>query len=175
MMVSNGSGSRRRRAGGLAGAMVLAGLLLVATACGGGSSSSGSSGNGSSNGASNGLSNALSNGASASCLELASKFGMALASATASTGSNSQDWDATIKSFDAATSSIPSSIRDDWKTYVDALKSLSAALAGLDLSKMMSDPTVMKKYTDALKKLDDAKVKTAMTNIENYFKKECPN
>lgn len=175
-MGSIGSSVRR---GGTFATVVLAGLLLVATACGGGSkSSSSSSDSSSSNGSTATTASSGSSGGSsmAGCLELASKFDEALSKATSSmtNSSGNVDWNGIASGLDSMTSSMPSKIRDDWKTYVEAVKKLATAMNGVDMSQMMSNPATAQKFADAMSTFDDAKYKTAVDNITAYFDQKCP-
>jgi len=170
--------TRRRR--GVAAAVLFAGLALVA-ACGGGSSSSdsssgGSSSGGSSNVTSGGGSSGGSGGTTASCIDLALKFQNAAAKASSSTGApgSTEDWNSLVRTFESVTSSLPESIRGDWKLYIEYLEGLSKAMGNLDMNNL-TDPSKLQAYTDALAKFDDPKYDKALDNITAYFDKQCPN
>lgn len=170
--------TRRRR--GAAAAVLFTALALVA-ACGGGSSSSdsssgGSSSGGSSNVTSGGGSSGGSGGTTASCIDLALKFQSAAAQvATTGGGAGStEDLNGLVKTFESVTSSLPESIRGDWKLYIEYLEGLSKAMGNLDMNNL-TDPSKMQAYTDALAKYDDPKYDKARDNINAYFDKQCPN
>ena len=84
------------------------------------------------------------------------------------------DWNGLVSSLDALTSSMPSQIRGDWKTYVDAVKQFADVMKGLDMSKMATDPTMMTKLEAASASLNDQKYQTAIDNINKYFADRCP-
>lgn len=163
-----------RRAGAMS-SLVLAGLLLV-TACGGGSSSSSSTTVASGGSSATTASGGSGGGSLASCAELGQKFQKALSNATPtmSASSASVDWTALVASLESLTSSMPSGIRDDWRTYVDAVSRFADAVKGVDMATMMSDPAAMQKFTDAAQSLSDAKYEKAVANISDYFAAKCP-
>jgi len=154
----------RRSRGVVAAAAVTLTVLLAA--CGGSSSSdSSSSGDSGSSG-----------GSVANCMELAEAFG-AIGSAMDPDAGMTGDFDfgSIADGLDAATSKVPSAIRDDWKVLVDAYQEFAKVYDGIDLTDMasMMDPATIQKMEDAAAVFDSAKVEKAMDNIDAWGEANC--
>ena len=162
-------------------ALLMAGLMLVGAACGGSSkkddsaSSSGSSSESSS--ATTAKSSGGSGGDSSSCLDLFNKteeLSAKMGSSMTGTSDPSADVSSMVSALDSFTSSVPSAIRDDWKTIVAAIKSYADAMKGIDMKNLM-DPATQEKLTKAAAAMDDAKFKKASDNIDAWVAKNCPS
>ena len=152
------------RRGALAVAVVTFAVLL--TACGGSSSNDSSSSGDSGSGG----------GSVANCMELAEAFaqiGSAMDPDAGMTGAF--DFGQIADGLDAATSKVPSSIRDDWKVLVDAYQKFAEAYDGIDLTDMnaMMNPANIKKMEEAAAVFDSAKVEKAMDNIDAWGEANC--
>lgn len=162
-----------------AGAL-LAGLLLFgAVACGGGSKSSSSNGDST---ATTAKSDSSSGGNSnttvdvSNCSGFFKKFNDAEAKIQASmSGSSQMDAKAIMSTLDGLTSSVPSEIKDDWKTVLAATKKILDGMASVNLSDPASiTPEQMAKLEALGSELDDPKVQKASDNLDAYAKKHCP-
>jgi len=172
---------RTTKKGAVLAAVLMAGLMLVGTACGGSSkksdsaSSSGSSSESSS--ATTAKSSGGSGGDSSSCLDLFNKTEELSAKMDAmmtdSTGSTA-DLNAMVSALDSFTSSVPSAIRDDWKTIVSGIKSYADAIKGVDMNNLM-DPATQDKLMKAASSMEDAKFKKASDNLDAWVAKNCPS
>ena len=163
-------------------ALVVSGLMLVGTACGGSSSKSSdsASSSGSSSETTAKSSGGGSGGDSGKCAELLKKS-EALAAKMEATGSSAADsgdmsagMSSMIKDLESFTSTVPSDIRGDWKTIVDAFKEYASALEGVNMNNL-TDPATMEKLTKAGAALDSAKVQKASDNLDAWTKKNCPS
>jgi hypothetical protein len=160
-------------------ALVVSGLMLVGTACGGSSSKSSDSASGSgSSSASTSKSSGGGGSDSSKCSELLKKSEALAAKMEASSSGDSADMSANvnsmIKDLESFTSTVPSEIRGDWKTIVDAFKDYASALEGINMNNL-TDPATMDKLTKAGAALDSAKVQKASDNLDAWTKKNCPS
>lgn len=159
-------------------AVLMAGLMLVGTACGGSSNKSDSaSSSGSSSESSSATTAKSSGGDASSCLDLFNKTEELStkmdAMMTDSTGSSS-DLSAMVSALDSFTSSVPSAIRDDWKTIVSGIKSYADAIKGVDMNNLM-DPATQDKLMKAAASMEDAKFQKASDNLDAWVAKNCPS
>jgi len=162
-------------------ALVVSGLMLVGTACGGSSSKSSDSASGSGSGSSSASTSKSSGGSgsdSSKCAELLKKSEALAAKMEASSSGDSADMSANmnsmVKDLESFTSSVPSEIRGDWKTIVDAFKEYATALEGINMNNL-TDPATMEKLTKAGAALDSTKVQKASDNLDAWTKKNCPS
>jgi hypothetical protein len=79
-----------------------------------------------------------------------------------------------MSSLDSFTSTVPSAIRDDWKSLVSGLKEYADAMKGVDMNNLM-DPATQETFTKAAASMDDAKFQKASDNIEAWVTKNCPS
>ena len=159
-------------------AVLMAGLMLVGTACGGSSNKSDSaSSSGSSSESSSATTAKSSGGDASSCLDLFNKTEELStkmdAMMTDSTGSSS-DLSAMVSALDSFTSSVPSAIRDDWKTIVSGIKSYADAIKGVDMNNLMG-PATQDKLMKAAASMEDAKFQKASDNLDAWVAKNCPS
>jgi len=150
-------------------AFLIAGFVLVGSACGGSSSNSGSSS------ATTTKSGGSSDASACADLfnkteELAAKMD-ALDSGTVD--KTSPGMSATLKSLESFSSSVPSEIREDWKTVLATIKTYTEAIAGIDFTNL-SDPTTAAKLAKAGSAMDDAKYQKASENLDQWTQKNCP-
>jgi hypothetical protein len=151
-------------------AFLIAGVMLIGAACGGSSNNSGSSSDTSAKSGS---------GSDASaCADLFNKteeLAAKMDAADAGTADKmSPDMSATLKSLESFASSVPSEIRDDWKTVIATIKTYAEAIAGIDYTNL-TDPTTAAKLAKAGSVMDDAKYQKASENLDQWTKKNCPS
>lgn len=158
-------------------ALLMAGLMLVGTACGGSSSKSNESSSSSGSSSETTAKSSGGGGDAGSCSdlfnkseELASKMDAAMANSTGA----SSDLSSMVSSLEAFTSSVPSAIRDDWKTIVSAFKSYAETTKGIDMNNL-TDPATIEKLTKAASSMDDAKFQKASENLDAWVAKNCPS
>ena len=147
--------------------LLIASFMLVGAACGGSSNNSGSSSDTSAKSGS---------GSDASaCADLFNKTEELAAEMDAlDAGEMSSAASAMVKSLESFSSSVPSEIRDDWKTVVSTIKTYTEAIAGLDFTNL-SDPTTAAKLAKAGSAMDDAKYQKASENLDQWTQKNCPS
>jgi hypothetical protein len=123
------------------------------------SGSGGDSGSSASDGSGNGGKTSTS-----TCLAASLAFTKLLASAGGAAGASPDQANQLQQQADTLGAEIPSSLKGDFKTVSDALNQFAAALksGGSDIGK-------------ATEKLDSPEVKKAQTNIQDYFKNNCPS
>ena len=157
-------------------ALLMAGLMLVGTACSGSSDKSGGSSNGSES--SSATTAKAAEGDASSCADLFNKTEELSANleSSMSTASSSSfaDLSSMMSSLDSFTSTVPSAIRDDWKSLVSGLKEYADAMKGVDMNILM-DPATQEKFTKAAASMDDAKFQKASDNIEAWVTQNCPS
>jgi hypothetical protein len=88
--------------------------------------------------------------------------------------SSSVDLSSMVSSLDSFTSTVPSAIREDWKSLVSGLKGYADAMKGVDMNNL-TDPATQEKLTKAAASMDDAKFQTASDNIEAWVTTNCPS
>lgn len=150
-------------------ALLIAGFMLIGAACGGSPSNSGSSSDTSAK-------SSGGNGSDASaCADLFNKSEDIAAKMDAlDAGEMSAGVSSMVKSLESFSSSIPSEIRDDWKTIVATIKTYAEAIAGIDFTNL-SDPTTAAKLAKAGSAMDDAKFEKASENLDQWTQKNCPS
>jgi len=150
-------------------ALLIAGFMLIGAACGGSSNNSGSSSD----------TTAKSGGGSdaSACADLFNKTEELAAKMDAldsgTVDKTSPDMSATLKSLESFSSSVPSEIREDWKTVLATIKTYTEAIAGIDFTNL-SDPTTAAKLAKAGSAMDDAKYQKASENLDQWTQKNCP-
>lgn len=157
-------------------ALLLAGLMLVGAACGGTSDKSGDSSNGSES--SSATTAKPEGGDSGACTDLFNKTeelsaNLESSMASAST-SSSVDLSSMVSSLDSFTSTVPSAIREDWKSLVSGLKGYADAMRGVDMNNL-TDPATQEKLNAAAASMDGAKFQAASDNIEAWVTTNCPS
>ena len=95
------------------------------------------------------------------------------ASDTGTTDEMSPDMSQTMKSLESFSSSVPSEIREDWKTIVATIKTYAEAIAGIDFNNL-ADPDTVAKLDKAGSAMDDAKFEKASENLDQWTQKNCP-
>lgn len=147
-------------------ALLIAGFMLIGAACGGSSSNSGSSSD---------TSAKPGGGSDASaCADLFNKSEELAAKLDAlDTGEMSAGVSSMVKSLESFSSSVPSEIREDWKTIVATIKTYAEAIAGIDFNKL-ADPDTVAKLDKAGSAMDDAKFEKASENLDQWTQKNCP-
>ena len=147
--------------------LLIASFMLVGAACGGSSNNSGSSSDTSAKSGS---------GSDASaCADLFNKTEELAAEMDAlDAGEMSSAASAMVKSLESFSSSVPSEIREDWKTVISAIKSYVEELAGIDFANP-ADPTTEAKLAKAESVMDDAKYQRASENLDQWTQKNCPS
>ncbi|GEM_PF-1309141 len=158
-------------------ALLMAGLMLVGTACGGSSSKSNESSSSSGSSSEATAKASGSGGDAGSCSDLFNKseeLASKMDAAMANSNGVSSDLSSMVSSLEAFTSSVPSAIRDDWKTIVSAFKSYVDATKGIDMNNL-TDPATIEKLTNAASSMDDAKFQKASENLDAWVAKNCPS
>lgn len=89
------------------------------------------------------------------------------------TGDMADDMSAVVKALEGFTPSVPSAIRDDWKTIVAGISDYAKAIDGIDMTKM-TDPATVEKLTKAGAVLESSKYQAASENIDRWTQKNCP-
>jgi hypothetical protein len=79
-----------------------------------------------------------------------------------------------MSSLDSFTSTVPSAIREDWKSLVSGLEEYADAMKGIDMNNL-TDPAMQEKLNAAVASMDDAKFQTASDNIEAWVATNCPS
>ncbi|CAB4690023.1 unannotated protein [freshwater metagenome] len=157
-------------------ALLMAGLMLVGAACSSSSDKSGGSSNGSES--SSATTAKPEGGDSGACVDLFNKteeLSANLESSVSSPASTSSvDLSSMVSSLDSFTSTVPSAIREDWKSLVSGLKGYADAMKGVDMNNL-TDPATQEKLTKAAASMDDAKFQTASDNIEAWVTTNCPS
>ena len=148
--------------------LLIASFMLVGTAWGGSSSNSVSSSDTSAKSETGAKSSGGNGGDASSCADLFNKTEALAAKMDAlDTGDMSSDLSAMVKSLESFTSNVPSEIRDDWKTYADAV-------SGIDFTNL-TDPDTVSKLEKAASAMDDAKFEKASENLDQWSQKNCPS
>jgi hypothetical protein len=154
----------------------MAGLMLVGAACSSSSDKSGDSSNGSE--PSSVTTAKPGGGDSGACVDLFNKTEELSANleSSMSTASSSSfaDLSAMMSSLDSFTSTVPSAIREDWKSLVSGLKDYADAMKGVDMNNL-TDPATQEKLTKAAASMDEVKFQTASDNIEAWVTANCPS
>jgi len=157
----------RTRVAVLVGALVLA---VVVTACGSGSGGDTSTGNDpTTTVAGTGVGRAIT------CAAKAELFSAAVAKVTnpAEGESASVKWSTMVDDLVALTPSLPSSIRDDWTVYVDAMRTAADAMATADTVGAGTDPEMAARLAAAADALGAPAVAAAIESIYEYFATLC--
>ena len=94
--------------------------------------------------------------------------------AMSNSSGTASDMNAMVSSLESFTSSVPSAIRDDWKTIVAGIKSYADALKGVDMNNLM-DPATQDKLMKAAASMEDAKFQKASDNLDAWVAKNCPS
>lgn len=167
--------------GAVLAAVLMAGLMLVGTACGGSSKKSDSASSSGSSSESSSATTAKSSGGSggdaSNCLDLFNKseeLSSKMEAAMSNSSGTASDMNAMVSSLESFTSSVPSAIRDDWKTIVAGIKSYADALKGVDMNNLM-DPATQDKLMKAAASMEDAKFQKASDNLDAWVAKNCPS
>jgi hypothetical protein len=158
--------SKKKRAA--LSALLIAGIMLVGSACGSSSSNSGAS-------STTSAKSSGGNGSDASaCADLFNKSEELAAKLDAlDTGEMSAGVSSMVKSLESFSSSVPSEIREDWKTIVATIKTYAEAIAGIDFNNL-ADPDTVAKLDKAGSAMDDAKFEKASENLDQWTQKNCP-
>jgi len=149
-------------------ALLIAGIMLVGSACGSSSSNSGAS-------STTTAKSSGGNGSDASaCADLFNKSEeLAVEMDALDTGEMSAGVSSMVKSLESFSTSVPSEIREDWKTIVATIKTYSEAIAGIDFNKL-ADPDTVAKLDKAGSVMDDTKFEKASENLDQWTQKNCP-
>lgn len=160
-------------------AFLMAGLMVLGTACGGSSSKSSDSSGGASgeSSATTSKSSGGGGGNSSSCAELFNKTQELSekmdAIDTGADGTSTAGLNDMVKALESFSSSVPSEIRDDWKTIVAGIKEYVNAMKGIDFNNL-TDPATMEKLTKATAAFEDSKYQKASDNLDAWTQKNCP-
>jgi len=150
-------------------AFLITGLMLAGAACGGSSSNSGSAS------ATTAKSGGGSGGDASVCADLFNKSEELAARLDAlDTGEMSAGVSSMVKSLESFSSSVPSEIREDWKTILATIKTYAETTAGIDFTNL-TDPTTAAKLAKAGSAMDDAKYQKASENLDQWTQKNCPS
>ncbi|MCG9477950.1 MAG: hypothetical protein K9H34_08190 [Actinomycetia bacterium] len=162
---------RSRKKSAAFAALLIASFVLVGAACGDSSSTTDASS----------TTTAKSSGSGSDATICADLFNQVEdlvatmdASDTGTTDKMSPDMSQTMKSLESFSSSVPSEIREDWKTVISAIKSYVEELAGIDFANP-ADPTTEAKLAKAESVMDDAKYQRASENLDQWIQKNCPS
>lgn len=162
---------RSRKKSAAFAALLIASFILVGAACGDSSSTTDASS----------TTTAKSSGSGSDATICADLFNQVEdlvatmdASDTGTTDEMSPDMSQTMKSLESFSSSVPSEIREDWKTVISAIKSYVEELAGIDFTNP-ADPTTEAKLAKAESVMDDAKYQKASENLNQWIQKNCPS
>ena len=158
-------------------ALLMAGLMLIGTACGGSSSKSNESSSSSGSSSETTAKPSGGGGDAGSCADLFNKteeLSAKLEASTATSTGSVDDLGSMVSTLESFTSSVPSAIRDDWKTLVSGLKGYADAMEGVDMNNLM-DPATQDKVMKAAATMDDAKFQKASDNLDAWVAKNCPS
>lgn len=149
--------------------LVVLASMSAATACGSGSDGS-STDDPTTTMADSGVGRALT------CAAKAEMFDAAVAKVTSPVEGDpsAADWSSIVDDLASLSPTLPSSIRDDWSAYVDAMRTAADAMRSVDLSSAGTDPTMAAKLAAAADALDAPSVSRAIENIYVYFAALCP-
>ena len=150
-------------------ALLIAGIMLVGSACGTSSSNSGASSTTSAK------SSGGNGGDASACADLFNKTEELAAKMDALVaGEMSAGVSSMVKSLESFSPSVPSEIREDWKTIVATIKTYAEAIAGIDFTNL-ADPTTAAKLAKAGSVMDDPKLEKASENLDQWTQKNCPS